>query len=338
MLRSTLCLAVVLVGVMNQAAADEGIAPSMADAAQKFLKTLTPAQLNQATMPFTAEARKDWHWIPKEHRKGLKFREMNAEQRKAAHALLRTGLSDVGFQKALTIFELEAVLHILENDTKNIRDPEKYYYTIFGTPGETGSWGWSVEGHHLSVNYVIADNKLVASTPTFMGANPRWMPKAVGVGPEKGARTLEREETLAFELLKSLTPEQKKLAWKAEIPNKFLVAGPPNNLYKASPVGLPASEMTADQIQILRDILATYAHNVTEEAGTRRLEQIEAAGIDKVHFAWFGGASLEENHFFRIQGPSFILELDNTQADPVGTPSNHIHSVWRNPNEDFGAE
>lgn len=314
----------------------EAASDLMAAAAKEFLDSLTPEQLAKARLPFDDPARRDWHWIPKPERKGLKLGLMTPEQREKAQSLLKTGLSDAGHQKAMTIFGLESVLRVLEKDMRGVRDPQKYYFTIFGTPGPTGRWSWNCEGHHFSLNYTIDGGKIVASTPTFFGANPRWMPVELDVGPKQGTRTLDEEEKLALALLESLSPEQKKEAWREKVPNKFLVLGPPTSLHAAGPEGLAAARMTADQIAILRKLLAAHADNIVPAEAERRLAALEAAGIGKIHFLWCGAPGLVGNHFFRLQGPTFILELDNTQEDPVGTTSNHIHSVWRVPGGDFG--
>lgn len=322
--------------LMAETAGGETAGAEMATAAREFLDSLTPEQKAKAALAFDDPARRDWHWIPKPERKGLKLGLMTPEQREKAHALLRTGLSDAGYQKATTIFGLEAVLKVLEKDMRGVRDPQKYYFTIFGTPGPTGRWGWSCEGHHFSLNYTIENGAIVASTPTFFGANPRWMPVALDVGPKQGTRTLDDEEKLALALLESLSPEQKKEAWREKVPNKFLVLGPPTSLHAAGPEGLAAARMTTAQIAILKKLLALHAGNIVPAEGERRLAALEAAGIENIHFLWCGAPGLVGNHFFRLQGPTFILELDNTQEDPVGTTSNHIHSVWRSPGGDFG--
>ncbi|MFO0947044.1 MAG: DUF3500 domain-containing protein [Planctomycetota bacterium] len=321
----------------GDARAVEPLSTRMANAAIAFLESLSPKQRALAQMDYADQRRSDWHWIPKPTRKGLILRDMDPKQRELAHALLKTGLSDVGYEKARIILTLESVLHILEKDRMFVRDPDKYYVTIFGSPSDSGNWGWSFEGHHLSVNYTLSGGKVVASTPTFFGANPRWMPVDLKVGPKKETRTLDKEERLAFELLQSLTPDQRKIAYRTEIPNKLLVSGPPTELYRGEPVGLSADKMTPAQVKILREILQVYANNVTKEAAEARLGEIEQSGIDGIHYAWFGADRLDGDHFFRIQGPTFTIELDNTQADPVGTPSNHIHSLWRHRKNDFGA-
>ena len=157
-------------------------------AAQHFLASLTPEQRAQATFPFQADERQNWHYIPKE-RKGLPLLDMQPHQKALAHALLAAGLSQQGYIRAVTIMSLEDVLRIMENADPNYRNPQKYYFTIFGEPSDTGTWGYRVEGHHLSQNFTVVNGK-IADTPSFFGANPA----EVREGPRKGLRVLGAEE------------------------------------------------------------------------------------------------------------------------------------------------
>src|SRR5215212_5361253 len=180
----------------------------MAAAANKFLESLTPEQREKATFDFKNEERGNWFFIPKV-RQGLTIKSMTPEQRKLAHALLRSGLSAHGYEKATNIMGLEPVLKDLEG-TKGtmVRDWELYYFSIFGKPEAAGTWGWRVEGHHLSANFTVVNGEMIAGTPSFMGTNPA----EVRAGPRKGLRVLREEEDLARELVKSLSPEQRKKA------------------------------------------------------------------------------------------------------------------------------
>ena len=191
--------------------------PDMVAAGQDFLGSLSADQRAKATMAFDDPARLDWHFIPKPERKGLQIKYMNDAQRKAAHKLLTTGLSHLGYDKATTIMGLEAILHELEKSRTDapIRDPERYYFTVFGTPDAAGRWGWSVEGHHLSLNFVVDRGHVSATTPTFFGANPAEVKSDFGTF-KQGLRILKPEEDTGFKLLAALTPEQRKKATIAE--------------------------------------------------------------------------------------------------------------------------
>jgi len=299
----------------------------MTKAAQHFLASLTPEQRAKATFTFQEDERLNWHYIPKE-RKGLPLLEMSMAQKALAHALLSAGLSQQGYIKAVTIMSLDDVLRIMENDDGNRRNPEKYYFTVFGEPSDTGTWGFRVEGHHLSQNFTVVNGK-VADTPSFFGANPA----EVREGPRKGLRTLAAEEDLGRDLLESLSPEEKKVAivtpdaYKdilTEASRKAALAGQPS--------GLSASKMSKKQFELLQTLISSYAQNVPEQLAQARMEQLKKAGTN-VFFAWAGVEQRGGPHYYRIQTPTFLIEYDNTQNN-----ANHIHSVWRDFNGDFGLD
>jgi hypothetical protein len=261
---------------------------------------------------------------------------MDASQRQAALALLRSALSEAGYGKATQIMALEGVLFELEKNRKGpIRDPERYYYTVFGEPAEQGRWGLSIEGHHLSFNFVIADGRVVASTPTFFAANPSVVQQDVPGAPKKGTRVLAQEELLGFELLQSLDAAQRQRAViDRAAPKEIRAAGeaksPP---YQAE--GLAWAGMNAAQQQTLKKLIAVYADNLPADVAAERLQAIEQAGKEKVCFAWAGADKPGIGHSYRIQGPTFVIEFVNVQPDAAGNPASHIHSVWRDPRGDF---
>ena len=310
----------------------------MTRAANAFLDTLSPTQRTGATISFDDAARLDWHFIPKPTRKGMQVKEMSPQQRKAAHELLHSGLSEVGYEKATVIMTLESILHELEKgrERRLVRDPDKYYFSVFGTPAAEGRWGWSVEGHHLSLNFVVDGGEVVAATPAFFGANPAIVKSEVGVGPKSGARTLALEETLAFELLGSISGEQRGVALIAdEAPREMRAAGEPQPPRTAA-AGLAAARMSEAQKKNLRELLAVYAGNMPEGVGRSWIGEIDKAGFDKVHFAWWGADRPGVGHYYRLQGPTFLVEFINVQSDAAGNAANHIHSIWRNLSGDFG--
>jgi hypothetical protein len=308
--------------------ADSGA--GMTDTGQAFVKTLSAEQRAQAVLPYDTPQRTDWHYIPKPQRKGLQIKEMNESQRQAAHALLKSALSSAGYGKATKIMQLEALLRELEKNKTGspLRDPERYYFTLFGSPESRAKWGLSVEGHHLSLNFVVEDNRVVSSTPTFFGANPGMLMADYGPGLEKGLRVLAKEETLAFQLLQSLSEAQRKTAVVAEkAPSDVRDAG------KASPpispaAGLAGSEMTQDQLTTLRALIEEYARNLPADVAAKRLARIESEGYGGIKFAWAGADKPGVGHDYRIQGRTFLIEFNNTQPDSAGNIANHIHSVW----------
>ncbi len=309
----------------------------MTKAAQAFLASLPQESRALATKPFAAASRADWHFIPKRERKGVQLRDMNEKQRQAALALLRSCLSQAGYDKATTIMDLERILHKLEGDGARFRrDHLRYYFTLFGKPDAKGRWGLSIEGHHLSLNFVVTDGEITSHTPAFFGANPGLVMDAYGVGPKKGTRVLAKEELLAFELIQSLDKKQHSLAVIAEKAPRDLRGGGEPQPPGTAPEGIAAAQFNKKQRATLQALLETHAGNMPQRIGQARLNEIEKSGIDKVHFAWAGAEKPGIGHYYRLQGPTFLVEFCNTQPDGAGNPANHIHTYWRDTSGDFG--
>jgi hypothetical protein len=299
----------------------------IADTAKSFLASLTPDQKAKAVFRFEDDERFNWHFIPKE-RKGLPFREMAPYQKHLAHALLGSGLSQRGYIKASTIMSLEDVLRELEKDNGERRNPEKYYFSIFGEPSDKGTWGYRVEGHHVSLNFTLA-NGTVSASPNFFGANPA----EVRQGPRKGLRVLGREEDLGRELITALSPEQKTVAIVSKEAYKDIITMASRQAaLEGQASGIQASKLNANQRTLLTNLLDEYVHNFPDDIAQARLDQIQKAGTN-LYFAWAGVEQRGGPHYYRVQSPTFLIEYDNTQND-----SNHIHSVWRDFNGDFGRD
>ena len=312
---------------------------NMSESAEKFLATLKDEQRSKAVMDYAAPERVDWHFIPKDKRKGLQIREMSQEQRQAAHALLKTALSESGYDKATTIMEMENVLAELQKKsgkTTPLRDPERYYFTVFGKPDGKLRWGLSVEGHHLSLNFVVAEGKVISCTPATFAANPATVMNEVIPSVKKGTRILKGEEQYAFDLLAALNAEQKKTAIIAEKALAEVRAAGEAQPPSTTPDGLAAGKMTDSQVKILKSLIAEYAANWPADVAKERLDAIEKAGFANVHFAWAGAEKPGVGHYYRVQGPTFLIEFVNTQPDSAGNPANHIHCIWRDMEGDFG--
>jgi hypothetical protein len=301
----------------------------MAEAATKLLAALDSDQKAKAQFEFKADERQNWHFIPKP-RKGLPIKEMNSAQRKLAHGLIASGLSHHGYEKATNIMSLENILHELEGAARKFpRDPELYYISIFGTPASKGTWGWRIEGHHLSANFTIVDGQLVAGTPSFMGTNPA----EVRSGPRKGLRVLREEEDLARDLIKSLSEEQRKKAVFLETAPKEIFTEAKKKIQPLDNAGIVSSELKKEQSERLMQLIKAYVERVRPDVAQEDLRKIEKAGLDKIYFGWAGGIEKGQGHYYRVQGPTFLLEYDNTQND-----NNHIHAAWRDFESDFGED
>jgi len=313
-------------------------AADMAQAANAWLDSLDPAQRTLASKPFDDAKRTDWHFVPKPTRKGVQLRDMTEPQQAAALAVLRSVLSQIGYDKSVAIMELDEILRILEGSrAKNIRDPKRYFLTIFGTPTDVGSWAISFEGHHLSLNFTVRDGRLVDSTPQFMGANPAEVKTPLPNLPAVGRRVLEQEESVAFELVNSLDEGQRaKAVIAAEPPKEIRGAGEPQASREPA-VGIGFGELSAPRQAMLKRLVDVYCESMPEEVMAERRKLIEASdgGWDAVQFAWAGSLKPGIGHYYRVEGPTFVIELCNVQPDAEGNPANHIHCVWRDRTGDF---
>ena len=300
----------------------------MAAAAQNLWAALTPEQQKQATFPFEDEERKNFHFIPRE-RKGLPLGGMTTTQRHLAHALLSTGMGQRGFATAMTIMSLEEILQNIEQGKGPKRDPEGYFFSLFGRPAANGTWGWRVEGHHLTLNFTIVNGRGIAGTPAFMGSNPGQ----VLDGPRAGLRALADEEELGFKLVRMLDDAQRKTATiDAKAPDDIITAAN-RTADVGEPRGIVATDLKPEQAAVLRSLVPLYAHRMRPEMAQAELARIDEAGWDKVRFAWAGATQPGEAHYYRVHGPTFLIEFDNVQNN-----ANHPHTVWRDMTGDFGED
>ncbi|MCW1883644.1 DUF3500 domain-containing protein [Luteolibacter flavescens] len=299
---------------------------AMKSAADAFLGSLDEAKREKAVFAFDGDERENFKFTPRE-RTGLPLKEMSETQNAAAMKLLEAALSEKGKLKAMQIITLEGVLREMEKNP-TYRDPGKYYVSIFGKPGDEKGWGWKFEGHHLALNYTVVGDK-VAVTPSFFAANPA----EVREGEHKGLRVLAAEEDLAMALANVLIDGGKKdVIFSDKAPGEILTAE--NRKATAlEPVGLLASEMSDGQKQALRELITEYVGRHRKDLAEADLAKIDKAGFDKVRFGWAGGTKRGEAWYYRVQGPTFLMEAANTQNN-----ANHIHATWRSFEGDFGRD
>jgi hypothetical protein len=314
------------------------VGQKMTAAAEKFVAALNDEQKGKALFAFDDAERTNWHFVPlqkdkKPLRKGLRMDEMTDAQKAAAKDLLKTGASDDGYSKAVTIMSLESILRDLEKNGANVRDPDWYFASIFGKPAKTGKWGWRIEGHHLSLNFTLDDGKVIASTPNFYGANPA----TVMDGDKKGLRTLPESEDYARDLFASLDDEQRKAASQSKQFPEIEEGKPAAKV--GDPLGLSTAKMNEKQRNILVNLLQAYASRMPPEVGSAQMARVREAGIDKIAFAFCREEDKPGKPYtYHVQGPTFLIEFLNVQDDSAKNPANHIHSCWRNLPGDFGVE
>jgi len=298
----------------------------VAVSADRFLDSLSKNQAEKAVFAFDSPERLNWHFIPRD-RLGIAIKELTPEQRALAFGLISTGVGGGGYLKATTIMSLEQVLQEIEQGKGPVRDPERYFLSIFGTPSDCGKWGGRVEGHHLSLNFLLEDGKVIAATPTFFGANPG----EVRQGPRQGLRTLADREDTALRLVQALDGNQKKTAVVSpEAPKEIRAAGTPQPPTDSAP-GIAYNDLTGNQRELLRALVESYSSDMLDEVAKAWLDEIRRAGPEGIKFSWSDPADRTQPHADRVQGPTFLIEFNNTQNG-----ANHIHSVWRNMLGDFG--
>ena len=303
---------------------------AMVSAAAALLANLAPEQRTQATFAFDTDERVRWHFIPDENfpRKGLPLGAMSEPQRRLAHDLLRTGLSQRGYLTYTGIIELEGMLRTIEGGGRLARDPDAYRFSVFGTPSTIDPWGWRVEGHHISLHFTMVDGAIVA-TPSFAGTNPA----EVRDGPQAGRRVLGPQEDAARALVTALDAEQRSRAvFDTEAPRDILTENMPE-VEPLSQTGIPAMAMSEAQRTLLMDVVRTFTSLMADDIAAERTGRIRNAGVENITFAWAGSTARGEQHYFRVQGPTFLIEFDNTQGG-----GNHVHSVWRDFEGDFGRD
>jgi hypothetical protein len=304
-----------------------GVTDEMAKAARTLLDALPQEKRAKAMFEFKSEERFNWHFIPRA-RKGLSIKEMSGSERALAHALLSSGMSHRGYFKAATIMSLEQILRELEQGRGPERDPEQYFFSIFGTPESHGVWAWRVEGHHLALNFTISGHD-VSATPSFMGSNPG----EVREGPRKGLRVLGAEEDLARNLVKSLNEEQRKVAIYTNTAPADIITAADRRARVLEPKGIELKALNDSQKRMLFAVIEEYIYRARPEVAEKEMEAIKSADGGQIHFAWGGPLEPGKGHYYRVQGSGFLLEYDNTQNN-----ANHVHAVWRDLKNDFGED
>jgi len=302
--------------------------PPMRAAMEDWLGQLGDAERDRALLDLDDPYRTDWTYVPRE-RQGLPLGAMTDAQREHAHDVLRTGVSETGHERVMGIIELEDVLYE-RSGQRPMRDPGNYFVTLFGRPSDAGPWGWRFEGHHLSLNFTLDGDRVLAATPAFFGGNPAHVTE----GPRAGLRPLAEEEDLARRLVKGLPESLRARAILSETAPDDILTGDEPVAEMEAPEGVPYGDLDAASATLFEQLLALYAGRLHPTLAAAEMADIEAAGgLEELAFAWAGGTEPGEPHYYRIQGPTFVLEYDNTQGG-----ANHIHSVWRNFARDFGGD
>jgi hypothetical protein len=308
---------------------DESI-EEVAGRAAAFLESLTPSQREAVGLAFEDRRRTDWHYIPRS-RPGLPLKDMSKSQRRLAWHMVRDVLSETGFDKVQDVLLLEAILGEMTG-RRSYRDPENYAVVFFGDPAGKRPWAWRFEGHHLSLNFTLSPDAggRVAFTPAFYGTNPAVVPEG---HEHAGLRALELEHDIAFELIGMFDDVQLETVLIGTRSPGDIVTGPGREHRLRKREGLPLNDMSRAQRDRALKLIEVYVNNVGEEFARDQLERIRSAGLENLNFAWAGSRTPGAPHYYRLHGPTLIVEYDNTQGG-----ANHVHSVLHDPTNSFGED
>jgi hypothetical protein len=309
-------------------AAAPQVSRDMARAASAWLAQLDERQRREARLDWSARQRESWHYVPRS-RPGVALRAMSERQTAAAWDLLGTLLAARGLDQVRGLITIERILGELTG-SPGFRDPGNYALAIFGDPAGNGPWAWRFEGHHLSLSVLVAPGHGVSVTPAFFGANPARVPAGHAHG---GFRLLGAEEDTAFSLVQSLEGGVRADALIADRSLGDIVSGPGRELALQRHEGVALARLNEAQKGGVMRILELYAGTMREEISGPVLARVREAGIDTLRFAWAGSLARGRPHYFRVHGPTALVEYDNTQDG-----ANHVHSVWIDPASLFGRD
>ena len=318
-------LAIVTAGAASILQNEDHVA-AMSDAAQAFLDTLTPEQRAAAMFPFASDDRFDWHYIPRQ-RKGVPLKAMTTAQKKGALALLEASLSAEGYDKAERIRHLEQILY--DREGRAMRDTELYFVMIFGDPAADGTWGWRYEGHHISQNWTVNGGTLSSSTPQFFGTNPAH----VREGSRAGERVLVLEDILPRSLIASMSAAHRRAAILSDEAPRDILTTSDRTAAMQENTGVAFADLNRGQQDVLWALIEEYAEAQPPAIAAERLAKVRKAGLGGIRFVWMGSLDEGQPHYYRVQGPTFLIEYDNVQNG-----ANHVHSVWRDFDGDFGRD
>jgi hypothetical protein len=303
---------------------DQGVATAVAKA-NSFLGTLDDQQRKNVLLEFDSAKKPSWSNLPVTmvQRNGLRLGDLTARQRAAALDILAAVLSKQGFQKVIDIMNADDQL-VKAPDNRMRFGTDNYYLALFGVPSATKPWMLQFGGHHLGLNVTIVGKDTVL-TPTHTGAQPDSFTR-----DGKTVRPLGAENDLAFKLVNALDFAQQKRALLGPGP-KNLVLGPGQDGKTIRPEGLRCDALSDAQRATLLDLIGAWVHILPDDSAASRMAALKAR-IDDTYFAWYGPTTNGNSAYYRIQGPTLLIEYA-----PQGS-THHIHTIIRDPSNDYGKE
>ena len=306
------------------------------DAAEAFVASLGPEQRARALFSLDSDAWRRWSNIhPFVMRHGVALDEMSPAQRERALALLRESLSAGGFQTARDVMRLNEFVRTITGSDVEYGE-WLYWVSVMGTPSPDEPWGWQIDGHHLIVNCFVLGDQIVM-TPMFMGSEP----VAAEEGPYAGTRVFRTEEQQGLDLVRALTPEQRRRAILApELPGEVFTAAFRDN-FELRYEGIRYGDLSSAQQKLLLDLLDTYVGRIRPGHAGLRLAEARRHLADTC-LAWMGGVDEDSAFYYRLHSPVVLIEFDHQRGivfDNDGPSRHHIHTVVRTPNgNDYGRD
>ena len=307
-------------------------ADALGASVRAWLDGLDADQRTKATFPFSDPERFAWDYRPGA-RGGLPLADMRPGQRSAALRVVDVAMSARGAAEVASIIALEPILGAIERETGRSRfkrDPELFWFSVFGDAAGEEPWSWRIGGHHVAIQLTVADGRIVGSAPSFLGANPAVVPS----GPSAGSRALTGEETHARDLVVDLSPEQRAIAIvDPKAPPDIHSGNGARADVRAIPTGLRHDDLSPPQQAALETLIRHYLGRARDDVAATEWERIADPGLAPITFAWAGPLEPRRGHYYAVRGPRFLIEYDNTQDG-----ANHIHAVWRDLTNDWGED
>jgi hypothetical protein len=345
--KHTTSLLVALLFTASASIAQGSYGAAIKEPAVSLFNSLDKLQKRSAALVFTDTARIKWNNLPVglRARAGISIGSMNDEQRKLVHRILSASLSSQGYLKATGVMYLDDIINRFYDSLyqrKTIDDttytfvktllwsPKNYFFAFFGQPTDN-TWGYKLEGHHLSVNFTFTGDK-ISLTPFFIGTDPAEYP----ITEYAGWRVLGQEEDLGIKLIHLLSPaQQKKATMSSEVPGDIITAAESGRRLVDN-WGLLGADMNKEQQEVLKYMVREFVFNMEYDKAMQEYTKMLNAGIENIYFGWIGGYKEKEPHYYVINGPTFLIEFDNNGGPR--NEANHIHAIWREKGNEYGED
>lgn len=313
----------------------------------EFINSLQKEELVTVNHDFEDTLRTRWTNLPVglAKRPGISYGELSEESKIRFNHLLTTLLSSQGYLKITSIMNLDDILNIVYktayerktisgkvfDEVMNLDWNYKHYFiSIWGEPQKEKPWGLKFEGHHISLNLSVAGDKY-SLTPLFLGTDPA----EVTISKYAGLRVLSKEEDYGIKLINSLNKEEKLIATLSKEVLQDIITNPTNKNRITQYQGIKASDFNKEQKELFELLIKEYIGNLEYYKANEYLDKIKKSGIDEIYFAWIGSYERRKPNYYIVNGPDFLIEYDNVGFQKDG---NHIHSIWREKNNDFGED